>query len=440
MEIIAYLVIGAVLGAITVFLFYRGESAKKESEISQLRNNCSSLSTELAGLKVKLEEQNKAAEEKLALLNNAKEKLSDAFKALSAEALKSNNNQFLDLAKTKLENFQTDARAELEKRQQAVQNLVKPISDSLASVDTALKKLEQVRAGAYSSIETQIKSMSAAENNLKEETARLVAALSKPSTGGLWGQMQLRNAVELAGMTKNCDFVEQQSASVDGGRIQPDMIIRLPRDRMVVVDSKLSFQTYIDSTKETNDSIRRSKLREYVKNIKTHISNLSAKGYWEQFQPGLECVVLFLPGEVFFSAALQEDSDLIKFGIERKILLASPITLIALLLGIAYDWRQEQIAENAIRISELGKELYNRISTFVGHFASLQKNLDGAVKAYNDSVGSLESRVLVTARKFKELGAATGDEIQTLPTIDTTTRTLAADNLGQVQKENNNPQ
>jgi DNA recombination protein RmuC len=385
------------------------------------------LKTHLAEVRTELNQQKKVEAEKLALLDEAKEKLSDAFKALSSEALKNNNTQFLDLAKAKLDAFQTDAKADLEARQKAVDHLIQPLKDSLAGVDCTLKDIEKARIDAYSSLKTQIDSISATENTLKTETARLVAALSKPSSGGLWGQVQLRNAVELAGMTKNCDFFEQQATVADGARLQPDMIIKLPRNRKVVVDSKLSFEAYYESVKAENENIRQSKLKEYIKHIKTHVSNLAAKGYWEQFQPGLECVVLFLPGEVFFSTAIQEDPNLIQFGIEKRVLISSPTTLIALLLGIAYDWRQQQIAENAMRISELGKELYDRISTFVDHFAILQRSLDGAVKAYNNAVGSLESRVLVTARRFKELGATAGENIEQLASIDTTTRVLQSD-------------
>jgi DNA recombination protein RmuC len=430
MEYILAFIIGVICGCVIVLLFsYR--------KISQLQDEGTSLRTQLTEACTKLDQQKIAEAEKLALLDDAKDRLSDAFKTLSSEALKNNNAQFLDLAKTKLETFQTDAKADLEARQKAVDHLVQPLKDSLAGVDNTLKELEKVRVGAYSGLKTQIETMSATENNLKEETAKLVAALSKPSSGGLWGQMQLRNAVELAGMTRHCDFFEQQTVATDGGRLQPDMVIRLPRNRKVVVDSKLSFETYYESTKAENENIRRNKLKEYVTHVKTHISNLAAKGYWEQFQPGLECVVLFLPAEAFFSAALQEDPNLIQFGLEKRVLLVAPTTLIAVLLGIAYDWRQEQITEGAQVISKLGKELYERVRTLTSYFEDMQRGLNSAVEAYNKAVGSLESRVLVTARRFRELGAATGDEIKTLPTVDTTTRSLMMEDSGQTQSQDN---
>ena len=459
MEYVLSLVIGAICAGVFVFLLnqkkvkrlegeIKAESERRivaeeksshipelESTIEQKEKENSQLREERTSLKTTLEEQQKAWEEKLALLNDAKEKLSDAFKALSAEALKSNNEQFLELAKTNLEKFQEGARGDLEKRKQAVDELVKPLNESLKNVDGALRQIEKDHSGVREKIESLLTS----EAQLKKETADLVSALRRPTVGGLWGQMQLRNVVELAGMLQYCDFMEQKSVTTETGRLQPDMVIRLPNKRRVVVDSKVALDAYVQAVKADDDETRRSKLKEHAARVRTHISNLGSKGYWEQFQPGPECVVLFLPGEVFFSAALQEDPNLIEFGVQRRVWLTSPTTLIAFLRGIAYDWKQQQLAESAQIISKLGKELYDRVRAFANHLSDIRKGLDNAVDGYNRAVGSFESRILVTARRFKQLGAASGDEIDTLEPIDKTTRMIQAPEAEEGQGETNEP-
>ena len=429
MEYALTFVIGVICGCILVFFLKHKETKRydsaitqKEGQISQLQEECTKLTVDLA----RFNEQQKTADEKLALLNEAKEKLSDAFKALSADALKSNNAQFLELAKTNLETFQEGAKADLKKRQTAIDELVKPLKESLRDVDTKLGEIEKSRSQDFGSLTEQMKSLATSEAKLKNETANLVSALRRPTVGGLWGQMQLRNAVELAGMLQYCDFMEQKSVTTETGRLQPDMVIRLPNERKIVVDSKVALDAYVQAAEADDNETRRSKLKEHAARVRTHISNLGSKGYWEQFQPGPECVVLFLPGEVFFSAALQEDPHLIEFGVQRRVWLTSPTTLIALLRGIAYDWKQKQLAESAQIISKLGNELYDRVRAFANHLNDIRKGLGNAVDGYNRAVGSFESRILVTARRFKQLGAASGDEIDTLQPIDKTTRMIQA--------------
>jgi len=404
-----------------------------ESSIEIKENENSQLREERTLLKTTLEEKQKSWEEKLALLNDAKEKLSDSFKALSSEALKSNNTQFLELAKTNLEKFQESARGDLDKRKQAVDELVKPLKESLKNVDGVLRNIEK----DHSSVREKIESLLTSEAQLKKETANLVTALRRPTVRGRWGEMQLRRVVEIAGMVNYCDFREQESKSQESGSIRPDMIIKLPNQRTLVVDSKTPLESYLESLETTDEQTRKQKLKNHARLVHTHILNLGAKSYWEQFQPTPEFVVMFLPGEMFFSAALEQEPGLIELGVEKRVILATPTTLISLLRAVAYGWQQEQVAKNAQKISELGKTLYDRVRTFVEHFGVVGKNIDRASKAYDDAVGSLEKRVLVTARHFKELGVASGDDIDTLQPIEKTTRMIQAPEVEEDQKETN---
>jgi len=398
------------------------------AECERLRREGQELATRLAALEAQATEERKGAAEKLALIDDARSRLADAFHALSAEALRKNNQSFLDLAKETLGTFQETAKGDLEKRQQAISEVVTPVRESLAKVDAQINELERNRAGAYESLLAQVKSLLETQQQLRAETGNLVKALRAPNVRGRWGEVQLRRVVEMAGMVDHCDFKEQQSVTgEDGGLLRPDMVVQLPEGKTIVVDAKAPVAAYLDALEAPDDATRAEQSARHAAHVRAHIDALSRKAYWEQFNPAPEFVVLFLPGEMFFSAALERDPLLIEYGAEKRVILATPTTLIALLKAIFFGWRQQKLTKNAQEISKLGRDLYERLSTMGGHIEKLGGSLRRSVESYNQAVASLETRVMVTARKFKELEAdAPGQEIEVLEQVDHLPRRLQA--------------
>jgi DNA recombination protein RmuC len=413
-----WLIMGIAIGGALVLAALR----PRLLETATVRRERDQFAAEAARLEGRLESERAMAE--------------DRFRALSADALKSNNEQFLALAKQTLGTYQSEARGELEKREKAVAQLVAPISEQLGKVDTRLEKLDRDRLQTTTKLDEQLRAMVVSQDRLRGETGALVAALRKPQARGRWGEMQLRNVVEMAGMVSYCDFAEQVTVHDADRTMRPDLIVNMPGGKKVVVDAKAPLQAFLDAYDATDEGDRDRHMAEHARLLRDHIRKLSARSYWSQFAEAPDFVLLFLPGEHFYNAALEADPSLIQQGVDQQVLIATPTTLIALLRAVHYGWQQEKVAENAREISELGRELHTRIGTVAEHVQRLGKRLGGAVDAYNQAVGSLETRVLVSARRFADHGVVGHDkQIAPIDPIDVVPRSPQATELSAVKDE-----
>ena len=391
----------------------------REHDLGDARQRSSELTERLVRATAELDGERRSANDRLKLLKQAEQTLREAFASVSAEALRANNQSFLQLAKASLSEFQKQAVIDLDHRQRSIDSLVKPLHETLGQVDAKLQQVEKERASSNVRLNEQLQALATSTSNLER-------ALQTPHVRGGWGEVQLRRVVELAGMLNHCDFSEKTTAQTANGRLVPDMVINLPGGRHIIIDAKVPYVAYRQAVEAAGDDERAARLREHAGQVKAHMVNLGSKDYWAQFQPAPEFVFMFLPGEGYFSAALQHDPGLIEFGVTKRVIPASPLTLIALLRAVAYGWQQERIARNAEEVSALGRELYERIYHLAGHLDELAKGLTRTVVAYNRTVGTIESRVLVTARRFKELGVSAAEPIPAVTTVERMPRPLQA--------------
>lgn len=412
----------------------QGAVAEVRAQLERAAAQCQALQRDLDGQRqeatraqTQLAEAMRNLAEQKAMLDEARTRLTDAFKGLSSDALQANNQMFLDLARKTLEAVLADARGDIGKRQEAIDALIKPLAGSLEKYELYVRGIEENRLKAYASLEEQLKTLASTHQQLQKETGSLVNALRTPQVRGRWGEVTLHRVVELAGMSGHCDYVEQVSIDSENGRLRPDMVVHLPSARDIVVDSKVSLEAYLKAASATNDAERAAFLKQHAQQIRTHMQQLSGKEYWRQFEKAPEFVVMFIPGESFFAAALDCDTSLLEDGMRSRVVLATPTTLIALLQAVAYGWRQEALAQSAQQVSDLGKELYERVVVFRSHLVKVGQALARSVDEYNRAVGSIETRVLPSVRKFQELGISAGQTLDQVEPVEITPREMLAD-------------
>ncbi|SDJ01066.1 DNA recombination protein RmuC [Frankineae bacterium MT45] len=404
------------------------EQARIQAESAAAR---AELESELAALHASLAGERAAAQDREALLASTEKQLREAFVALSAEALAKNNEAFVAMAESRLASAKASADGDLAQRQQAIDALVAPLRESLDRVQQQIGEVEKDRTGSYSALRQQLGSMQQTSEQLRSETSQLVNALRAPQVRGRWGELQLERAVEAAGLTEHIDYVTQASSTTDDGTLRPDLVVQLTGGKSVVVDSKVAFAGYLEAMEARDEATRAARLKAHARHMRTHIDSLAAKAYWERFSPSPEFVVCFIPADAFLDAALREDPTLLEHAFSKNVILATPSTLIALLRTVAYTWRQDALATNAAEVHQLGRELYQRLSTMGSHVDKLGKSLGNAVAAYNSTVTSLESRVFVTARKLTELKVETTDSLKAPEQLTEATRTTQANELTQ---------
>jgi DNA recombination protein RmuC len=389
----------------------RRQSDALRSEVTQARTRIEQESNLRAAAEASLSKTEENLTQQRALLDEAQAKLSDAFRSLAGEALSESTNQFLKLAESRLETMQVDATSQLNSKKVEIDGIVNPLNETLKELKAELNRVESSRQEAYGQLTSQVHALNDMNRQLRDETGSLVNSLRQPQIKGKWGELTLRRAIELAGLSPHCDFNEQHRVETEDGILRPDLVIHVAGGKHIVVDSKVPLHAFLNVVSAQNENDRLAAMKSHVDLVRKHIRDLSSKTYWSQFEQTPELVVLFMPAEAFFSAALEQDRDLMEDAMKQRVILASPTTLIALLKSVAYGWRQEDVSRNAEKISDLGRKLYDRVLTFLNHMEGIRRNLEATNKAYNSAVGALESRILPSVRSFRELGVQTTEEI-----------------------------